>query len=304
MSSSILCDIDEKRRIATITFNRPEKLNAMEPGDGKQFHELLETLQADDRVKVIVIKGSGRAFCTGIDAGMMAGSIGFNTQKGSDGRYKRTPQHRRLRFDDKEGFGPRGGNQTLLGCNKATIAQVHGYAYGGGFFIAMYCDITIAAEGTMFTHAGYRLVGPSAGGLPIPLIINCGLKKANELMLTGRPFEAKEAERLGIVNKVVPPDKLEDEVHRYADTIALLSLEGIVTGKYAIMCALDKLGYFGYMPVVVHNLGENVVWEEGDFNWFKEVRNRGTKEAIKERERRYAALGMDLESAKRDAGII
>ena len=59
----------------------------------------------------------------------------------------------------------------------------------------------------------------------------------------------------------------------------------------------------GYLGVVVHNLGENIVWEEGDFNWFKENRDKGARAAIKEREKRYAELGMDLDSAKRDAGI-
>ena len=118
-------------------------------------------------------------------------------------------------------------------------------------------------------------------------------------MLTGRPIESYEAERLGIVNKVVELDILEEEVQRYAETIAMLSLDGIVIGKYATRCALDKMGYFGYMPVVLHNLGTNIVWDEGDFNWFKENRDRGATKAIKERERRYAELAMDLESAKK-----
>lgn len=302
--SMFLYEVDKEKRIATITFNMPEKLNCMRLSEFKELADLLEQPQADDRVKVIIFKGAGRAFCGGADVSRLASDLGFDAgEKKAKGKHKRAPQHLKLRVDDKTTFGPRGLIQSIMGCNKATIAQVHGYAYGGGFHIALACDITIAAEGCMFSHAGYRLMGPSAEGSAIPLIMTVGPKIAMELMLTGRPIEAKEAARLGIVNKVVPLDKLEEEVQRYAETIALLSLEGIVMGKYTTRCALERLGYFGFMAVVLHNLGTNIVWEEGDFNWFKENRDRGTTAALRERERRYAALGMDLESAKRAAGV-
>lgn len=301
-NDAILYEVDREKSIATITLNRPDKLNCLRFSEFQALGDMLEEPQADDGVKVIIIKGIGKAFCAGADVGKLATDLGFG---GGESRktQKRASQRAKLRADDKTTFGPRGMMQSIMGCNKATIAQVHGYAYGAGFHIAMACDLTIAAAGCMFSHSGYRLMGPSAEGSAIPLMMNIGPKKAMELMLTGRPIEAREAERLGIVNKVVPQEELEDEVGRYAETIALLSLDGIVIGKYATRCALDRMGYFGYMPVVLHNLGTNIVWDEKDFNWFKENRDRGTSEAIKHREARYAALGMDIESAKREAAV-
>jgi enoyl-CoA hydratase/carnithine racemase len=300
--SMFVYEVDEKSRIATITFNKPHKLNCLSLPEMQELADLLQKPQDDDRVKVIIFRGAGKAFCSGADVSQLSSDQGFGSRD-AKGKYKRPSQHLKLRIDDKTTFGLRGLMQSILGCNKATIAQVHGYAYGGGFVITVACDITIAAEGTLFTHAGYRLMGPSAEGSAIPLIMTIGPKKAMEMMLTGRPIEAKEAERIGIINKVVPPDQLEAEVQRYAKTIALLSLEGIVMGKYATRCALERFGYFGYMPVVLHNLGTNIVWEEGDFNWYKENRDQGASAAIKEREKRYAELGMDMESAKKVADI-
>jgi len=304
MSDTILYEVDEKRKIATITINKPEKLNCLRFSEFQELGNLLEEPQADDRVKVIIFRGEGKAFCAGADVSTLATDMGYGSgEKKPNVKKKRASQRAKLRSDDKTSFGPRGMIQSIMGCNKATIAQVHGYAYGAGFHIALACDITIAAEGCMFSHAGYRLMGPSAEGSAIPLMMIVGPKRAMEMMLTGRPIESKEAERLGIVNKVVPLNKLEGEVQRYAETIALLSLDGIVIGKYATRCALDRMGYFGYMPVVLHNLGTNIVWDDEDFNWFKENRDLGTTEAIRKRERRYAALGMDLESARKAAGI-
>lgn len=300
--SMFLYEVDKEKRIATITFNKPKKLNCLALPEMEELAELLQKPQDDDRVKVIIFKGEGKAFCSGADVSRLSSDQGFGAKDGK-GRYKRASQHFKLRSDDKTTFGPRGLVQSIFGCNKATIAQVHGYAYGAGFHIALACDITIAAKGTLFTHAGYRLMGPSAEGSAIPLIMAVGPKIAMELMLTGRPIEAKEAAQLGIINKIVPLNKLEGEVQRYAETIALLSLEGIVMGKYSTRCALERFGYFGYMPVILHNLGTNIVWEEGDFNWYKENRDRGASAAIRERERRYAALGMDMQSAKKAADV-
>jgi enoyl-CoA hydratase len=301
-NDAILYEVDKEKGIATITFNRPEKLNCLRFQEFKEFADLLEEPQADDNVKVIILKGNGSAFCAGADVGKLSTDLGFKDSEAKKGG-KRASQRVKLLADDKMAFGPRGMQQAVLGCNKATIAQVHGYAYGAGFHIALACDMTISAEGCMFSHSGYRLMGPSAEGSAVPLFMNVGPKKAMELMLTGRPIEAVEAERLGIINSVVPADKLEAEVMRYAQTIALLSLDGIVIGKYATRAALDRLGYFGYLGVICHNMGTNIVWDDKDFNWFKENKNRGTTEAIKYREARYAALGMDIASAKKKAGV-
>ena len=164
--------------------------------------------------------------------------------------------------------------------------------------LAMACDITIASEEAIFAHAGYRYMGPSAEGLLAPWFLNVGVKKTMELMLTGRPFSAEEAERIGVVNQAVPLEELEKEVQRNAEAIALLSLDGIVMGKYASRLFLDRMGYGGITAVVAHGMGGNVKWEKGDFNVYKERRVRGLKGSFRVREARYAKLGMDIDTVR------
>ena len=297
----ILYEVDKERKIATITINRPEKLNALDFGEFAQITRLFREAEYDENVKVIIWRGVGRAFCVGDDLDTFLHEYGMTNKETGEAVYGRPHQRDRI-LADRIGFGPGGIYQTIAYCLKANICQVQGYCYGGALGMALACDMTIAAEGAIFGHAGYRYMGPSAEGLLIPMFLNLGIKRTMELMLTGRPIEAKEAERIGMVNKVVPPDRLDEEVQRYAEAIALLSLDGIVVGKCAKGLALDQLGvYGGMMGVVTHNLGTNIKWDPEDFNMLKERKKRGKKGAIRAREARYAHLGMDVESVKREA---
>jgi len=293
-----LYEVDKEKKIATITFNKPEKLNAFSIEEMGALTKLLQKPQRDDNVKVLILKGAGRAFGVGDDMSTFLNEIGLTSKEGKP-VYARPSQRARLLVDNSS-FGPMGFLQALTYFCKATIAQVHGYCYGGNLGIALACDITIAADDTIFGHPGYRYMGPSAEGFHLPFILNIGVKRMMELMLTGRPFTAEEAERIGLINKAVPSDKLEEEVNRYAEAISLLSLDGIVVGKFVTRLALDKLGYGGVAATIAHTLGTNVKWDPGDFNMLKEIRDKGMKEAIKERDARYAALGMDIETARRE----
>jgi enoyl-CoA hydratase len=292
-----LYEVDKEKKIATLTFNKPDKLNAFSLKEMEGLTKLLQKAQQDDNVKVLILKGAGRAFGIGDDLSNFLYEMGFTAKDGKP-IYTRPSQRARL-LADNISFGPTGFLQALTYFCKATIAQVHGYCYGGHLGIAIACDITIAADDTIFGHPGYRYMGPSAEGLHLPFILNIGVKRMMELMLTGRPFTAEEAEQIGLINKAVPLSKLEDEVQRYADTIALLSLDGMVVGKFVTRLALDRLGYGGVGATIAHTLGTNVKWDPGDFNMFKEIRDKGMKEAIKEREARYATLGMDIKTVRK-----
>lgn len=292
-----LYEVDKEKKIATLTFNKPEKLNAFSIEEMATLTKLLQEPQQDDNVKVLILKGAGRAFGVGDDMSSFLHEHGLTTKDGKP-IYTRPSQRVRLLVDNSA-FGPTGFLQALTYFCKATVAQVHGYCYGGHLGIALACDITIAADDTIFSHPGYRYIGPSAEGFHLPFILNIGVKRMMELMLTGRPFTTEEAERIGLINKAVPLDKLEEEVQRYAEAIALLSLDGIVVGKFVTRLALDRLGYGGVAATIAHTLGSNVKWDPDDFNMLKEIRDKGMKEAIKEREARYAALGMDIGTLKK-----
>jgi len=275
-----LFEKDPKRKVATVTLNRPEVMNAFRKKDEEELIEVFRQVEADDDVKVVVLRGAGRSFWSGRDVNELAFQYGFGVGKAGE---RRPPQRTRIFYDRNNIWGRRGMIQTILHCLKATIAQVHGYCYGGGLFLALACDLTIAAEGTLFTHPGWRYIGPH-GDIAL-FIETMGVKRAKELILTGRPFTAEEALQVGLVNRVVPPDRLDEEVGRLADTIARAPLDGIVMGKSQFEACLDALGVGTGSSIAVlgHRLETNIRYEEGEFNLLRQRREKGVRSAIHER---------------------
>lgn len=277
----ILFHKDVERKIATITLNRPEVLNAMTLAMYDRVNQIVADLDDDEEVKVLIFKGAGEAFCSGFDVG----ELGFIHGQSDGMRKERRPSQRaRLAMDRNRFWGRRGPYATVLHCQKATIAQVHKYCYGGGVEFALACDIVIAAEGTLFTHPGWRYIGPT-GDLAL-WIQTVGVKKAKEMMLTGTPIDAEEALRVGLVNKVVPLERLEEETNRMAVEIARLPFDGIALGKAHFEAALDALGV-GSVGYMLHALQTNIRYEPDEFNLFRQRRDRGVKDAIKDREAHY-----------------
>ena len=170
-----------------IVLDRPAKLNAL---SGPLIAELLAALDAaiaDPAVRVIVLEGAGRAFSSGYD-------LGEEVEGGVDGPV----QWRALLAADVA------ATLRILDCPKPVIAQVHGYALAGGLEIAMACDLIVAAEGTRLGEPEIRY-GSAPVTLLMPYLI--GQKKTRELLLTGDLIDAVEAERIGLVNRVVPAER-------------------------------------------------------------------------------------------------
>ena len=175
---------------------------------------------------------------------------------------------------------------------KPTIAQVHGYCIGGGLYMSLCCDMTIAAEDAKIGHSEQRL-GFSGAMYVFPIeVALIGQKRARELLLTGKLIDGKEAERIGLVNQVVPADQLEAETRKLARSMTLLPRDGIAIGKAAARLAYDSMGLSsafgqGYLG---HTLFTNIRYEPGEFNFIKRRRDVGTREAVKERDARYKGL--------------
>ena len=280
----VLFEKNKEKKIATITFNRPEKLNAISLPMWDRMNQLLQKAEEDDDVKVIIIKGNGRAFSSGHDIAELGFMHGYGT--GAEGERKPS-QRQRIFVDGNHFWGKRGWCQTLLTLKKSTIASVQGYCYGGGLQVALECDVCIATDDALFTHPGWRYIGPTTDVWL--LIQTVGIKKAKEMMLTGTPVDAPEALRVGLVNKVVPMDKLEEETLKMAETMAMLPADGIVLGKVQFEAALEAMGLgSGYTAAyILHTLQTSVRYEPGEFNLFKERRNKGVKGAIVTREAHY-----------------
>ncbi len=204
---------DVSDQVATITLDRPDRLNSWTGRMHAEYRWALAEADRDRSVRVIVVTGAGRAFCAGADNRALSGHV-------ERGAYDAgTP-------DDlaRPGFGtdPRFDADFAyhFGLSKPVIAAINGAAAGVGFVLACYCDLRIAAAGAKLTTAHGRLGLPAEYGLSWLLPRLVGLTRANDLLLSSRIVLAEEAERMGLVNEVVPPPDLMRRAVEYARMLA------------------------------------------------------------------------------------
>ena len=209
--------------VAWITINRPKVLNTLNVEAINELAAALEEAERDDEVRVVVITGEGdRAFCAGIDINQFVAL---------------TPIKRR---EFTIGYRERVINR-IRGVGKPVIAMVNGYALGAGCELTMTCDLAIASENARFGQPEVNIAAIPGGGGTQLLPRHVGVKKAMELAMTGDLIDAKEAERLGIVNRVVPPDKLKDAVKELADKLKSKSPVALKLVKAAINKSVETL---------------------------------------------------------------
>lgn len=277
----------EEGSMVTLTMNKPETLNALNIEFSREIDDALTEIEQDDDIKVVVFKGSGKAFSSGYDLGRVYFVYGGGTGKPED-KSRRPSQRSRLAYDRWRSESLR----RIFLLEKITIAQVHGYCIGGGLYMSLCCDMTIAAEDAKIGHSEQRL-GFSGAMYVFPIeVALIGQKRARELLLTGKLIDGKEAERIGLVNQVVPADQLEAETRKLARSMTLLPRDGIAIGKATARLAYDSMGLssaFG-QGYIGHTLFTNIRYESDEFNFIKRRRDVGMREAIKERDARYKGL--------------
>jgi enoyl-CoA hydratase len=211
--------LEKRDRVGLVTLNRPKALNALCAQLIAELEQALNELEADANIGAIVVTGSERAFAAGADIKEMKDRT-FIDVFTSD-------------FITK-------GWERLAQCRKPTIAAVAGYALGGGCEIAMMCDIIIAAETAKFGQPEITIgTIPGAGGTQ-RLTRAVGKAKAMDLVLTGRMMDAQEAERSGLVARVVSADKLLDQALGIAAKIASYSLPSVMMAKEAVNRAFES----------------------------------------------------------------
>ncbi len=277
----------EEGSMVTITMNKPETLNALNIEFSREIDDALTEVEQDDDVKVVIFKGAGKSFSCGYDLGRVYFVYGGGTGKKED-KSRRPSQRSRLAYDRWRSESLR----RIFLLDKITIAQVHGYCIGGGLYMSLCCDMTIAAEDAKIGHSEQRL-GFSGAMYVFPIeVALIGQKRARELLLTGKLIDGTEAERIGLVNHAVPADQLDTETRKLAKSMTLLPRDGIAIGKATARLAYDSMGLSsafgqGYLG---HTLFTNIRYEEGEFNFIKRRRDVGMREAIKERDARYKGL--------------
>ena len=208
---------ERRGRVGLIALNRPEALNALNAALVGELNTALDEFEADQRIGCMVLTGSDRAFAAGADIKEMSGRSFSEVMQ-----------------DDFLASWER-----ISHCRKPVIAAVAGYALGGGCEMAMMCDFIIAAESARFGQPEIKIgVIPGSGGTQ-RLARFIGKAKAMDLCLTGRMMDAAEAERSGLVSRVVPNADLLTEAMRAAEQIAALSLPSVMTAKEAVNRAFE-----------------------------------------------------------------
>ncbi len=194
--------VEERGKVSYVTLNRPDRLNALDPEISEALYNAFYRLVNRRDLRCIVVKGAGKAFCAGGDLNSFASS-----------KDMRETIYRILDLL----------NQVVLmirRCDKVVIASVHGAVSGAGFGFMGCCDVAVAAEGTRFNLA-YSKIGASPDMFSsIVLSRTVGLKRASFLALTGDFFDAQEAKEMGLVNFVVPQERLEEETEALASRMA------------------------------------------------------------------------------------
>ncbi len=211
--------------IATVTLNRPEKLNALSNDLQLEVRDALEDAGWEDsEIRVIVLKAAGRAFSAGFDitAGPKLNALEW-----------------RERFLKGKGFGATAWWDVFWNNPKPIIAQIQGFCIAGGLATATFCDLRICSEDAKFGAPEIRMGGPYIPAV-WPWVI--GMTKAKEMLFTGNLFDAAEAKRLDLVNQVVPADELDVAVERQALTIAKLPATTVEYNKKLVNMSYELMG--------------------------------------------------------------
>jgi enoyl-CoA hydratase len=246
-----------------LTLNRPTKLNALSIALRDALTDAIADAAADDRVRVIAIAGSGRAFCSGYDLSEVAPPTAWQWRDVLERDVRAT--------------------LAVWSCPKPVIAQVHGYALAGGLELAMACDLIVAAEGSQLGEPEIRF-GSAPVTLLMPFVI--GQKKTRELLLTGDLIDAAEAERIGLINRVVPADRLADEVDTLADRLARVPPDVMAPTKLMLNRAMDAAGFAAAVEMGL-DLQSFINMSETAREFDSIVRERGLRAALAWRDERY-----------------
>ncbi len=246
-----------------LVLNRPGKLNAISVELREALVDAIAAATADERVRVIAIAGAGRAFCAGYDLSEAAPPTAW--------------AWRDVLARDVE------ATLAIWSCPKPVIAQVHGYALAGGLELAMACDLIVAAADAQLGEPEIRF-GSAPVTLLMPFVV--GQKKTRELLLTGDLIDAAEAERIGLVNRVVARAELGAAVDALADRLARVPPDVMAPTKLMLNRAMDAAGFAAAVGLGL-DLQSFVNMSETAREFDEIVRREGLKAALAWRDRRY-----------------
>jgi enoyl-CoA hydratase len=282
----VLLDRDEATGIARITLNNPSRRNSYDSTMRRQLAAHLDELADDDAVKVVILRGEGGVFSTGADMGNAYAWYGSGaTDQPAGGRPQRRPSQRRRLNVDREAFG---FYHDFMGYPKATVAEVRGYALGGGFELALMADISVVGRDAIVGMPATRFLGPALGSLHM-FFHRLGPVLARRLLLTGDTVAAATFEGLTVFTDIVDDDRVEVRADYWARKIAKMPADGIVMAKEAFRLVEQMQAYPGeeVASYLFHAFGTNLQFEEGEFNFVKTRAEHGTKRAFELRDAHF-----------------
>ena len=220
--------------IATITLNRPEELNTIVPPMPEEFEASMELAVRDPAVKVIILRGAGRAFCGGYNFG--GGFHHWDKEFTTDGAWD---PGKDFVFATASAIAPTQKFMSMWRSPKPVIAQVHGWCVGGGSDAALCADIVIASDDARIGTPYSRMWGSFLSGM---WLYRLGLTKAKEYALTGKPLSGREAAEIGLINRSVPFEQLETTVREMAQQLASIPLSQLAAMKLVVNQAYENMG--------------------------------------------------------------
>ena len=245
-----------RARLAFVTLNRPERLNAINGELTRGLADAVARANRDGEVRVIILRGAGRAFCAGYDL-QMAPQAETQAQERTGG------------WDPVADFRMMSENvrafMSLWESRKPVIAQVHGWCVGGGTDMALCSDLIFMAEDARIGYPPSRIWGTPTTCM---WVYRLGLEHAKRLMLTGEALDGREAERLGLVSRAVPADRLAQEVESFAERLATTPTNQLVMTKLLVNQAYENMGLrttqiLGtFLDGVARHTPEGIEWRE------------------------------------------
>ena len=264
-------------RIATITLNRPDKFNAIRPPLPEELEQAVAEANADTEVRVIVLKGAGKAFCAGFD--FSQGLEHFAAWAGQSARETWDPG-KDLMMVLSPFMGPVPKFMSIWRSPKPVIAQVHGWCVGGGSDMALLCDVIVASEDARFGTPYSRVWGCYLTGM---WLYRLGLTRTKLLALTGDSISGKEAAEIGLINRAVPVEKLEAEVQYWANRMAQCPTSQLAAMKLVVNQAFDNMGLLNTQMIGSILDGYMRHTAEG-LQFVETAREKGVAAAIAERD--------------------
>jgi enoyl-CoA hydratase len=262
---------NEKDEIGYLTLNRPSKLNALSPDLMEELSQALDMIEADPGIRVVILTGAGRAFCAGFD---------ISPRPEEPEIYERQADEWRSIMKANIDIMLK-----IWHSSKPYIAGINGHALAAGCELAQLCDIKIASEHAALGEPEIRFgTGPPVLITPFSV----GLAKAKELLFTGDVLSAQEAERLGMINRVVPHDHLMSECEKTARKLIKIARVGIKYNKAAINHAFENMGF---LESIYKNLELVVLFDTtrtDEQERFNEIRKeKGLRAALDWRDERF-----------------